>query len=73
MILENIKVIKLAIIMGRFWIKSPYINQSNTPLVKLRYIVNDKSAVFLVLITLIACGINERVVKPAARIPIIKM
>ena len=48
----------------------PYSNQSETPHVKAIYIPSEMSCVCLVRHTCQTCGMNDMVVKVAARLPI---
>ena len=61
----------LAMITGKLLLTQPYRNHIKVPNANREYITNEIPEVFLVLIVLIACGINDNVVKNAAIIPII--
>jgi len=69
-VVANIKVTPLAIMIGKFESIIPYTSQNKTPIVKVRYMVKDRSFVCLVFITFMACGKNEMVVHIAAINPI---
>jgi hypothetical protein len=66
----NIRVMPLAIDIDNCFVKMPYMSHKDTPMVNIRYMLKEIPEVFLVLITLIACGKKERVVKAAAIKPI---
>jgi len=62
----NISVIPLASIIDHIFVIIPYASHKETPIINIRYMVKESPEVFLVFITLIACGKKERVVKKAA-------
>ena len=67
----NTSVIALATIIGALLLTIPNKHHIKVPNAKSEYITSEMPEVFLVLIVFTACGINERVVKKAAMVPII--
>ena len=66
-------VIALATATGILGLNMPYISHKTVPRVNNEYIYNEMPEVSLVLMVLIACGKNEKVVPNAAIKPIISM
>ena len=62
----KISVIPFARAIDVCFVEIPYINHKRTPIVNIRYMLSEIPEVFLVFITLIACGKKESVVKIAA-------
>jgi len=63
-------VIKFAHITAALFMSTPYTNHISSPVTNMRYIVREIPLVSCVLITLIAWGKKESVVRQAAKYPI---
>lgn len=64
---DKTNVIKLAMMIGRLWVKNPKINHKKTPKTKIKNIEKEISFVFLVFQHFTTWGRNANVVKKPAK------